>query len=104
MQQIIKKGKKNYQLKVSIFQTYFASLFKFFFIGFLIGNFFGSFLNFFRNLFLWDGFLIIIILLIFEFFNFLFYKQLKKILFSILIAIRGGLLIGFFVDAFKVGS
>nr|YP_009519373.1 hypothetical protein Ycf20 [Pseudocodium devriesii]AYC65406.1 hypothetical protein Ycf20 [Pseudocodium devriesii] len=77
-----------------------------FYGGFLGGNLFGTFLNFLRSQIPWDGTILILILLLFEFFNFLIYtkKLLNKKFLMIIKNIQIGVLLGFFIDAFKVGS
>lgn len=88
-----------------------------FYLGFIIGNLFGTFLNFIRNKMIWDGMILMTIIFVFEFLNFIiynktqfsdFYKlkpkfQNKKLL-IILKNLQIGILFGFFIDAFKVGS
>nr|AWX53381.1 Ycf20 [Halochlorococcum sp. NIES-1838] len=116
------------QVKFLVFEkTFPISIFALFF-GFFCGNLFGTFLNFLRNFFSWDGFIIIATILTIEFINYLNYKntknitKLKKIVpqksilfwnffrFNQQPVIRFfnfykiGLLLGFFTDAFKVGS
>nr|AYC63924.1 hypothetical protein Ycf20 [Flabellia petiolata] len=78
----------------------------YFYLGFVLGNLFGTFLNFFRNKIIWDGAILFIIILIFETLNFFIYnrKLLNKKLLIILKNIQIGILLGFFIDAFKVGS
>lgn len=136
--------------KIIYFEIYITKYIFFLFLGFLLGNLFGSFLNIFRKLIIWDGFLILILLLIEEIISYLMYHPIKKALFSTLhyssfnvikkkfddyffrnsinlttfhsrkkntifftkkiILIKSlnffkiGILLGFFVDAFKVGS
>ena len=88
-----------------------------FYLGFIIGNLFGTFLNFLRNKIIWDGIILIIIIFFFEFLNFIIYnknqlapqassipKFLNKKLLIILKNFQIGILFGFFIDAFKVGS
>nr|YP_009519642.1 hypothetical protein Ycf20 [Udotea flabellum]AYC65691.1 hypothetical protein Ycf20 [Udotea flabellum] len=77
-----------------------------FYLGFLIGNLFGTFLNFLRNQVIWDGAILLIILLLFELLNFLIYnkKFLNKYFQKIFKNVQLGILLGFFIDAFKVGS
>nr|QHD45155.1 Ycf20 [Codium fragile] len=74
----------------------------FFFYGFLFGNIFGSFLFFVRFFLIWDGFLILICLIYFE----IFYRIQNKlnILKIEFFLFQSGLLISFFIDAYKVGS
>ena len=71
-----------------------------FYLSFLIGNSFGTFLIFLREKVFWDGVVLILFIFFFEFLNFLIYK--KKA--SWLINLQLGILFGFFIDAFKVGS
>ena len=100
--------KKTFFSKNFIFNNYFLESACSFYFGLIIGNLFGTFLNFLRNKIVWDGMLLLIIVLFFEFFNFLIYKksvvsQYKK-LFLLLKNFQIGILFGFFIDAFKVGS
>nr|AYC64434.1 hypothetical protein Ycf20 [Pseudochlorodesmis sp. HV01306b] len=79
-----------------------------FYFGLIFGNLFGTFLNFLRNEIVWDGTVLILIILVFEFLNSLIYqkKKIKASLrcFLILKNFQIGLLLGLFIDAFKVGS
>lgn len=115
-----------------------------FYLGFIIGNLFGTFLDLLRNQMIWDGLILITIILFFEFINFIIYnkKQVRrsadivrfadpfdeesrqrrdlgrttikaqapsfkfqnKKLLIILKNFQIGILFGFFIDAFKVGS
>ncbi len=105
--------------KNSFFKEVFSfALFTLFF-GFLIGNLFGTFLNTIRSFIFWDGFIISIILFIMEFLNFLLYNKTKRffflfqkisyysnnqIIWKSLNYLKIGIMFGFFIDAFKVGS
>ena len=98
--------------KIRNFYKFFLESSCSFYLGFLIGNLFGTFLNFLRNKIIWDGIILLIIILFFEFINFIIYKkknfitsifQNKKLL-IILKNLQIGILLGFFIDAFKVGS
>jgi hypothetical protein len=133
----IKNIKHNIQKKMIFFEIYFAKGIFFLFLGFLLGNLFGSFLNIFRELIIWNGFIIIIVILVEELISYLTYHSkkrtaffainygffIKKFLFNIfspkiqqylfsrkrfliksLNLFKVGVLLGFFVDAFKVGS
>lgn len=90
----------------------FLSFLLFLFLGFFIGNLFGTFVNFIRQLNITDSFLIFLIILINEFINFIVYRQKQKELNSTLIIrlysflniFKIGVLLGFFIDSFKVGS
>nr|AYC64136.1 hypothetical protein Ycf20 [Johnson-sea-linkia profunda] len=85
-----------------------------FYFGLIFGNLFGTFLNFLRNEIVWDGTVLIIIILFFEFFNYLIYKKKqgsfrlpfvsKRHGLVILKNFQIGILLGLFIDAFKVGS
>ena len=73
------------------------------FLGFLCGNIFGTFLSIIRNLLFWDGLILSLLLLFVEFLSFIFYKK-RKNSFKNLNFFKIGLLLGFYIDAFKVGS
>ena len=105
--------------KNSFFKEVFSfALFTLFF-GFLIGNLFGTFLNTIRFFLFWDGLIIFIILFIMEVLNFALYNKTKRffvifkkisydpnniIFWKSLNYLKIGVLFGFFIDAFKVGS
>nr|YP_009106480.1 hypothetical chloroplast RF20 [Geminella minor]AIT95298.1 hypothetical chloroplast RF20 [Geminella minor] len=89
------------------------------FFGFLLGNLFGNFLVIFRQIIKLDIVLILIILFLMEFLNSIIYlKKSRKFLFFLntfqnlkkinvllnLNFLKLGILLGFFIDAFKVGS
>ena len=61
--------------KVQNFSNYFLESACSFYLGFILGNLFGTFLTFFRNQILWDGILLMTIILLFEFLNFIIYKK-----------------------------
>ena len=78
-------------------------------LGFLVGNVFGTFLNTLRLFFIWDGFIIVILIGLLELLNSIVYHAKKSIVFSQVVIqfinfFKIGLMIGVFVDAFKVGS
>lgn len=109
---------------INFFSKKFTFSIFFLFFGFICGNLFGTFLNFFRNFIYWDGIIILITILFIEFINFFNYTNqnnnkifkmlvyLKKLninkknifFIQILNFFKLGLLLGFFTDAFKVGS
>lgn len=103
-------------LKIKNFSNYFLESACSFYLGFIIGNIFGTFLNFLRNKIIWDGIILIIIIFFFEFLNFIIYNQkqlapplsipkfMNKRLLIIFKNLQIGILFGFFIDAFKVGS
>ena len=82
------------------------------FAGFFFGNLFGTFVDSIRQLNIADSFLILLLILLNEFTNFIIYGNyrkkeanfinLKK--FSFLNAFKIGTLLGIFIDSFKVGS
>lgn len=86
-------------------------------IGFLVGNLFGTFLNTIRKYIIWDGFIVFVLISSIELLSYAVYHNKNRSFFFIIhpwIIKRSfwksinffkiGLLIGFFVDAFKVGS
>ena len=110
------------QRKIFFFKEVFSfALFSLFF-GFLVGNSFGTFLNTIRSFIFWDGFIIFLILFSMELLDFVLYtsffgkqpfvpsflyKKSFVILFlnwKIINILKIGILFGFFIDAFKVGS
>ena len=113
------------QLKVYLNRKFFffKEVFSFalftLFVGFLIGNLFGTFLNTIRYFIFWDGLIVFIILSIMELLNFLLYNKAKRffvisqkisyypnnqIIWKSLNYLKIGIMFGFFIDAFKVGS
>ena len=113
------------QLKVYLNRRifFFKEVFSFalftLFVGFLIGNLFGTFLNTIRYFIFWDGLIIFIILSIMELLNFILYNKAKRffvifqkisyypnnqIIWKSLNYFKIGIMFGFFIDAFKVGS
>ena len=113
------------QLKVYLNRknSFFKEVFSFalftLFVGFLIGNLFGTFLNTIRSFIFWDGLIIFIILCIMELLNFILYNKAKRffviykkisyepnnqIIWKSLNYLKIGIMFGFFIDAFKVGS
>ena len=87
-------------------------------IGFLVGNLFGTFLNTIRRYIAWDGVIVFFIISIIEISNYNVHNKNRAFL-SILFRtdqnkmkrfwkffnfFKIGLMVGFFVDAFKVGS
>ena len=81
------------------------------FFGFSFGNLFGTFISSIRNFNVWDGLIISLILLFCELVNYLLYQQNKRNskkqineFYNLLNSFKIGLLLGFFIDAFKVGS
>lgn len=87
-------------------------LFLFFiFFGFFVGNLFGTFVNWVRQFNIADTVLIFILVCLNEVINFIIYRRNQRNIFnfqnklySFLNAFKIGILLGFFVDSFKVGS
>lgn len=88
-------------------------------LGFLVANIFGTFLGVLRNAIAWDGFVILGIVFFVEVTNYVIYHPLKnrsqqiasdaiktnkEVTCRIVNSFKIGLLLGFFVEAFKVGS
>ena len=112
---------KDLQIKLFFFKSFFSNALFSLFFGFLVGNLFGTSLNTIRSFISWDGFIISLILFSMEFLNSVLYKSFLKekekltqlypspslLLFlnwkSINI-LKIGVNLGFFIDAFKVGS
>lgn len=82
------------------------------FTGFFFGNLFGTLVDSIRKLNIADSFLILLLLLLNEFINFTIYShyrkkdnlaaKFKKL--NFLNAFKIGVLLGIFIDSFKVGS
>ena len=121
--------------KYFFLQKNFPGLLALLLFGFLLGNVFGTFLNTLRFFFIWDVFIIFLLIVLLEILNYTVYRNKNRLLFfSPFLLSRGqlelhsssstasqkygstkvvvqflnffkiGLMIGFFVDAFKVGS
>ncbi|RYX79752.1 DUF565 domain-containing protein [bacterium] len=87
-------------------------------IGFLIGNLFGTLLNTIRKYVAWDGIIIFFLLSFIEIVNYNVYHNkdrpffggvihpqiIKQSYWKLFNYFKIGLMVGFFVDAFKVGS
>jgi hypothetical protein len=87
----------------------FPSMLALLLLGFLVGNVFGTFLNTLRFFFLWDGFIIFILIGLLEILNYNVYHAKNRMVSPRIVVqfinfFKIGLMIGFFVDAFKVGS
>lgn len=99
-----------YQKKMQFFQKNFAFSIFILGFGFVCGNLFGTFLTFFRRFTSWDGTIIASTIVFIECINYLNYTQNSKnksviqTSFIFLNFYKIGLLLGFFTDAFKVGS
>lgn len=112
-----------FQKKLSLLKKDFSKMLCLLLLGFLTGNIFGSFLNTIRQFFIWDGFITFCLITFIEFLSYLTYTQkkssgtlkffasqrytqtsIRSTWFQFANLFKIGLLIGFFVDAFKVGS
>jgi hypothetical protein len=113
---IYKSVEEKWKIKTFRFQTLFIQSLLSLFLGFLTGSIFATFLPFFRHFLLWDGFIILFILLWSEFISYVIYHKDDRKFFFFLFApndrtfwellniYKTGVFFGFFVDAFKVGS
>lgn len=99
--------KKFIKLKVN-----FLSFLFLLFAGFFLGNLFGTLVDSIRKLNIADSILILLIILFNEFINFIIYSNYRKKLdapakskkYNFLNAFKIGVLLGIFIDSFKVGS
>ena len=107
--------------KYFFLQKNFPGLLALLLFGFLLGNVFGTFLNTLRFFFFWDVFIIFLLVVLLEILNYNAYNVFSrpkgsvlsyaeqevrsaKIVVQFINFFKIGLMIGFFVDAFKVGS
>jgi hypothetical protein len=103
---IIRQIVFNSQYQFLLFQNVFTASIFYLFIGFVTGSGFCTILSLIRETQVWDGFIIFFILLFFEKIGRRIYKQTqtKQSFLKLLNCWKTGILLGFFVDAFKVGS
>lgn len=109
----------SFKEKFFFFQNSFSSSIFFLFFGFLVGNLFGTFLNAIRAFIYWDGFIVLILLFFIEIISYITYHKegrsffiiwrfpflyQKRLFWKCVNFFKIGLLLGFFIDAFKVGS
>ena len=104
--------KKILILKKKILISYLLQACCSFYFGLIFGNLFGTFLFYLRIIFKgWDNIILFFLILLFEFLNnkvyfcdknLISFNRINKIV--IIQNIQLGLLFGFFIDAFKVGS
>ena len=106
------------QYRLFYLQKHFAIMFGLLLMGFVIGNIFGTILNVIRQIINWDGLIIICFLFLFEIFSYAVYHSRDRTFLFFLIHpqvvnrriwqfanfFKIGVMIGFFIDAFKVGS
>jgi hypothetical protein len=110
---LLASGRLEIERKVAGLTPFLSATLFFLFLGFVAGNLFGTFLAGLRPILRWDGYIILSVLGFIEITNYGFYDPSLDIPF---LPSRGapiwkmcqffkiGLMLGFFVDAFKVGS
>ena len=109
----------SFQNRIRPFRDSFSLILFSLLFGFLLANIFGTFLNVLRDAISWDGFVILGIVLFVEITNYLTYHPFRgrsrqfasnatianrEVIHRIVNSFKIGLLLGFFVEAFKVGS
>ena len=96
----------------------FTRVLCFLLIGFLVGSLFGTFLNAIRKSINWDGGIVFLLISVIEISNYNVYHNkkrpfcffilhpqvIKRSFWKLFNFFKIGLMVGFFVDAFKVGS
>lgn len=103
---------KSFKKKYSKLEKNFLPFLFLLFAGFFFGNLFGTVVESVRKLNIADNFLIFLLVLFNEFINFIVYSKYRKKKdfsskskrFTFLNAFKIGILLGFFIDSFKVGS
>ena len=115
---------RSFQGRVLLFQKSFATVLFALFVGFLLANIFGTFLGALRSFAIWDGFVIFGLVLFVELISYAIYHNGERQFMGILSFqftknktmfwrspaaritnnFKIGFLLGFFVEAFKVGS
>ena len=110
---VLTGGRFQVERKVNGLTTFLPTTLFCLFLGFGVGNLFGTFLAGLRHFFHWDGFIILSLLGFIEITNYAIYhsKLERNILpsrsvpaWKICHFLKIGLMLGFFIDAFKVGS
>ena len=109
------------KIKTQYLRQNFLNMLCIFLIGFLSGNLFGTILNNLRNWVRWDGFIIVGLIATIEAISYFSYKNklrksypFKRLQSNFHLTVHKrtqylnffkiGIMVGFFVDAFKVGS
>ena len=107
------------QCRIQLFQSFFATMLLSLLLGFLLANIFGTFLGVFRCAAIWDGFVIFGLVVFVEVISCARYQTLqpppvgavsfastgnRNLFWRLTNNFKIGLLLGFFVEAFKVGS
>jgi hypothetical protein len=90
------------------FQKRFVQSLLFLFLGFMTGSTFGTFLGYIRPIVVWDGAIIFALLIAAEKIGKWVYQKTqtnnKTQITKFVNCLKIGLFLGFFIDAFKVGS
>lgn len=107
------------QCRIQLFQGSFATMLLSLLLGFLLANIFGTFLGVLRCAAIWDGFVIFGLVVVTEVISCARYQILqpppvgvvsfasagnRNLFWRLTNNFKVGLLLGFFVEAFKVGS
>ena len=107
------------QCRIQLFQSSFATMLLSLLLGFLLANIFGTFLGALRCATIWDGFVIFGLVVLVEVISCARYQTLQpppvgvisfaptknqNLFWRLTNNFKVGLLLGFFVEAFKVGS
>lgn len=91
-----------------VFQKRFVESLLYLFLGFMTGSTFGTFLGYIRPIVVWDGAIIFALLIAAEKIGKWVYhrnqKNNKTQISKFVNCLKLGLFLGFFIDAFKVGS
>lgn len=106
---IIRQIVFNSKYQFALFQNVFTASIFFLFIGFVTGSAFCTFLSLIQEITqLWNGFILFFMLVFFEKIGKRVYKRVDTLktqrFLKFLNCWKTGILLGFFVDAFKVGS
>ena len=118
--QLLRNGRFLVSKSLQIREKNFTLALFFLFSGFLFGNIFGTFLVFIRKFVPWDGLIITITIFVMEIISYFRYHNKRNSIFNSkyrlikplsvsklwknLNYLKIGLMLGFFIDAFKVGS
>lgn len=105
---IIRQIFLNSKYQFDLFQNVFTASLFFLFIGFVTGSSFCTILGLIRDSNVWDGLVIIFMLFFFERVGKQVYNRSQSLntqrFFKFINCWKTGILLGLFVDAFKVGS
>lgn len=117
---LLASGRLEIERKVGGLTPFVSTTLFFLFLGFVVGNLFGTFLAGLRHVFQWDGYIIFCLLTFIEITNYgIYHPRLQRPSFpgeanplskrrarvwKMCNFFKMGLMLGFFIDAFKVGS